>query len=85
MARPPMTPMTIPAMTPPDIDDDDSTVLADPEVCADPPVVVPLGVPLDDDVVATAPDRQDKSLPATTLNMLLLAAVLGLLLSHPAM
>jgi len=83
-----MTPMTIPAIAPPDIDDDDSTVLADPEVCADPPVVVPLGVPLavplDDDVVATAPDRQDMSLPATTLNMLLLAAVLGLLLSHPA-
>lgn len=57
-------------------------MLADPEDCAVPPAVVAVdGV----DVVALAADRQDRSFPATTLKMLLFAAVLGLLLSHPAM
>jgi hypothetical protein len=70
--------MTIPAIPPPDIDDDLASSLADP-VCTVPVVLVPAAVDVDE-----PDDRQERSLDPTTSKMLLLAAVLGEVLSHPA-
>jgi hypothetical protein len=69
IAEPPTTPITIPAIAPPETDEVEDVSLADPGVCMTPPVIL-VDVPVE--VVDLAPtDRQDRSFPSTTSNTLL--------------
>jgi hypothetical protein len=81
MANPPTTPMTIPAIAPPDMDELLTPSLADPAVCTV-PVLVP--DPVSVVVEAVPPVKQERSLPSTTVKILLLAAIRSGSLSLPA-
>ena len=77
-----MTPITIPAIAPPETDDVVDVSLAEPGVCMTPPVIL---VDDRDEVVDLAPtDRQDRSFPSTTSNTLLRPLVLEGLFITPA-
>ena len=77
-----MTPITIPAIAPPETADVVDISLADPGVCMTPPVML---VDDRDEVVDLAPtDRQDRSFPLTTSNTLLRPLVLKASLITPA-